>query len=96
MLRILLNILKNKYFIVTVAFLVWLTFFDNNSLLSRAKTKHTLEDLQQQKRYYQQEIEKNKQEILELKTDTANLEKFAREKYLMKKDGEEVFVIGDE
>jgi cell division protein FtsB len=96
MFTILLRILKNKYFIVTLAFLVWLIFFDNYNLLSRGKTKKTLNDLQLQKKYYLHEIEKNKQEILELKTDTANLEKFAREKYLMKKDGEEVFVIGEE
>jgi cell division protein FtsB len=96
MFHILLRILKNRYFIVTVAFIVWLVFFDNNNLLSRGRTKQTLNELRQQKSYYLHEIAKNKQEILELKTDTANLEKFAREKYLMKKDGEEVFVIGDE
>ncbi len=96
MFTILLKILKNRYFIVTVAFIVWLVFFDSNNLLSRGRTKQTLNELRQQKSYYLHEIAKNKQEILELKTDTANLEKFAREKYLMKKDGEEVFVIGDE
>jgi cell division protein FtsB len=93
MFKILLKILKNKFFLVTVAFLVWLIFFDNNNILSRLEARKKLRVLQQQKTYYLQEIEKNKKETIDLQTDTGDIEKFAREKYLMKKDSEEVFIM---
>jgi cell division protein FtsB len=96
MLKILLKILKNKFFLVTVVFLVWLIFFDNNNILSRIESKKKLRALQEQKAYYLEEIEKNKKETIDLQTDTGDIEKFAREKYLMKRDSEEVFIVVEE
>ena len=73
--------------------MVWVTFFDKNDLLSQRQLTNQLKELEAEKQYYAGEIAKNKNEINELETNAASLEKFAREKYLMKKDNEEVFVI---
>jgi len=86
-------ILKNKFVYATMAFLVWLTFFDNNSLITQYKLSSTLNQLQDEKAYYENEIERNRQEVNELMTNEKNMEKFAREKYLMKKKDEDVFIV---
>ncbi len=88
-----LRVLKNKYFIVSIAFLVWLVFFDQNNIISQIKLSRKLKQLQQQKEYYQLEIRNNEGATLELINDTDQLEKYAREKYLMKKDNEDLFII---
>ena len=83
----------NKYFISIVAILVWITFFDKDDVLSQYQLRQKLEQLRTERNYYQEEIKKSKNDMNELRTNPANLEKFAREKYLMKKDNEEIFVI---
>ena len=88
-----LRVLKNKYFIVSIAFLVWLVFFDQNNIISQIKLSRKQKQLQQQKEYYQLEIRNNEGATLELMNDTDQLEKYAREKYLMKKDNEDLFII---
>lgn len=72
---------------------IWVLFFDKNDLISQSDLTNKLKDLEAEKKYYSDEIAKNKKEIEELETNSASLEKFAREKYLMKKDNEDVFVI---
>lgn len=89
----LLKIVKNRYFIATVAFLAFIGFFDQNNILNQYSLHQDLKELQREKEYYIAEIKKDKQTTLELKTNLRNLEKFGREKYLMKKDDEDVFVI---
>jgi len=91
-----LKVLKNKYFIVSVAFLVWLVFFDQNNIISQLKLSRKLKQLKQQKEYYELEIRSNEKATLELMNDTDQLEKYAREKYLMKKDNEDLFIIEEE
>ena len=86
-------ILKNKYVYATLTFLVWLTFFDNNSLITQYKLSSTLSKLQEEKIHYEKEIEKNRLEVKQLLTNKENLERFAREKYLMKKEDEDIFVV---
>lgn len=88
-----LNVLKNKFFIVSVAFLVWLIFFDQNNIISQLKLSRKLKQLHQQKEYYENEIRSNEKATLELMNDTEQLEKYAREKYLMKKDNEDIYII---
>jgi cell division protein FtsB len=86
-------ILKNKYVYATLTFLVWLTFFDNNSLITQYRLSSTLNKLQEEKVHYEKEIEKNRLEVKQLLTDKENLERFAREKYLMKKEDEDIFIV---
>ncbi len=96
MLRSLLPYFKNKFVLVTIAFIVWISFFDHNNIISQVKRLRGLKILKQQKEYYIDEIEKNKMESNALKFDTASLERLAREKYLMKRDNEDIFIIIEE
>lgn len=93
LLKIILPLILNKYFISVLAVVVWVTFFDKNDLFSQYELAQKLKALKTEEKYYQAEIEKNKSDMIELRTNPANLEKFAREKYMMKKDNEEIFVI---
>ena len=86
----------NKYFITGLGFLVWMVFFDQESFIHQFRLSRTLHDLENQKEYYQEEIGKTRGAIHVLENDTVHLEKYAREKYYMKKDNEEVFVIIEE
>ena len=88
--------INNKYFYTGLAFVIWLIFFDQESLIDQYHLTRTLENLDDQKTFYQDEIEHNEKTIYELENDSTKLEKFAREKYYMKKDNEEIFVIIDE
>ena len=88
--------LRNKYVLTLLIFLVWLLLFDQNNLTDRRKSSREYNQLLQEKEYYLNKIEEDKRRINELKTDNDNLEKFAREQYLMKKDNEDIFVIVDD
>ncbi len=88
-----LPIFWNKYFLSATAIIVWLSFFDKNDFVSQYELRQKLKQLRTEQKYYQNEIVKSNNDMNELKTNPANLEKFAREKYLMKKDNEEIFVI---
>ncbi len=87
------NILKNKYLISGIAFMAWMLFFDRNDLMSQYEYRRQLNKLEAEKEFYTIESQKTVQDLNELTTDRSKLEKFAREKYLMKKDNEDVFVI---
>ena len=89
----LLHLLKNKYFVVSLAFLVWMVFFDKNDLFSQYQYHQQLSKLKHERDFYQKETAKATQDLDELTSDKQTLEKFAREKYLMKKANEDVFVI---
>ncbi len=91
-----MRLLKNKYFIAIMVFIIWMLFFDQNKIGNRYKLSSQLRQLEQQKEYYQQEIEQNKKLTHKLNHDSAYLERFAREKYLMKRDNEEIYVIVQE
>ena len=83
----------NKYFYTGLAFVVWMIFFDQENIVEQYRLNTTLSDLEQKKAYYLEEIAKNEEAINKLENDSTQLEKFAREKYFMKKDNEEIFVI---
>ena len=83
----------NKYFYTGLVFLVWLVFFDQESMIDQYRLSNTLEGLEDQKAFYNEEIKNNEQTIYELENDSSELERFAREKYYMKKEHEEIFVI---
>jgi len=89
----LLNLLKNKYFLSIIGLFFWLLYFDKNDVFTQLELIDKCNKLNLEKDYYISEIEKNKKEIEELQNNTKSLETFAREKYLMKKDNEDVFVF---
>ena len=91
-----LPFVKNKYILTILIFIVWLLFFDTNNLIDRAKEMNHLLQLEKDKKYYIERIDKDSKRLEQLKTNNKNLEKFAREQYLMKKDNEDIFVIVEE
>ena len=93
MMNRLLDLISNKYLIAGIAFLTWMLFFDRNDLMSQYEYRTQLNKLQAEKRFYLKESAKAVKDLNELTTDKSKLEKFAREKYLMKKQNEDVFVI---
>lgn len=92
-LRSVFKVIFNKYFIASTIFLVAIVFFDDFNLIKRWQVNNENKKLEQDLKYYQDEIDKNKQLIMKLKTDTAYLEKYAREKYHLKKKNEDVFIV---
>lgn len=87
------RLLKNKYFLVTIAFVIWMLFFDKNDLYSQFEQHQQLDKLEQERDFYSKETAKVSKDLDELSSNPQKLEKFAREKYLMKKANEDVFVI---
>ena len=88
----LLKFLSNKYVIVLVFFIVWMFFLDTYSYLEHRFLDKEIDELQTNKEYYQNEINKDKNSIRTLKNQH-QLEKYAREKYYMKKDNEDIYII---
>ena len=85
--------LKNKYFISFTAFVVILLFLDKNDLFTQYARHKELNELQQSSQYYTHQIAAEQKELEGLKSNPASLEKLAREKYLMKRDKEEIFIV---
>lgn len=84
---------RNKYILLLVFFFAWMTFFDSHDILTNWRLQKIVDDLEEDKDYYSKKIEDAKQERLE---QNVNKEKFAREKYYMKKPGEDVFIYVEE
>lgn len=78
-----------------MAFVAWMVFFDSNNLLTRNRLQEKLDGLNLEKQFYIQEIKKDSTLTQQLMNDTTQLEKFARERYLMKKDMEDLFLVID-
>ena len=91
-----LPVLKNKYFLILIFFLFWLLIFDSNNLIDRYRQMKELRQLRHDKEYYQKKIEQDTRKLKELETGSKNLEKFAREQYLMKKKDEDIFIVTEE
>ena len=88
-----IRIISNKYFLVTAFMLVILTFFDRFSLIRRMEDEQELHRLQAERDYYKEKTEEVTKQKEELFSDSKKLEKFARERYYMKKDNEDVFIV---
>ena len=86
-------IVKNFYFIVGALFMLWLLFFDSNDLFTQRKLGNKKEELEKSKEFYEDKILEVKNDREALLTDDEQLEKLAREKYLLKKDSEDVYII---
>lgn len=88
--------LRNFYVIVGLCFFVWMLFLDSNDLISRFKMTAKLKSLEAEKTYYQEKIDEVEHDRDELLSNKELLEKFAREKYLMKKETEDIFILEEE
>lgn len=88
--------LKNKYVITAIGFAVWILFLDDRDFITtHFKQRNELNKLEQSRTYYEGQIENTKKELGQLKSNPATIEKYAREKYLMKRDNEDVFLVND-
>jgi cell division protein FtsB len=93
MLRILTKIFLNRYFITLLAFAVWMVFLDANSLKRQRILNERINEINDMRAFYTSEIQKNNEAIHELETDLETIEKYAREKYMMKRDSEDVYIV---
>ncbi|TDG35058.1 septum formation initiator family protein [Pedobacter changchengzhani] len=89
----LIDLFRNKYFIATVAFVMWMLFFDKNDMMSQYEYRSQANKLQEEKEYFESETAQVKKDLGELNSNLNTAEKFAREKYFMKKDNEDLYVI---
>jgi len=94
--RLIVPLLKNRYVVTFLAFIIWVGFFDHNNLADRHELSNRIDELERQKVHYREEISNNIKRMEELQSDPENLEKFAREQYLMKKPEEDIFVVIEE
>ena len=85
--------LKSKYLIAGVSFIVWMSFFDRNDVTLQWKRISELRKLQQSEKVMNLQISGTKSELELLKSNPATLEKYAREKYMMKRDNEDLYII---
>lgn len=84
---------SNFYVLATLLFLFWITFIDSNNLVNHFRLSQKLNQLEDQKEFYQEKKVKITAEREELLSNPELLEKFARERYLMKKQTEDLYVI---
>ena len=86
-------IFKNFYFTSFLIFFVWVLVFDRNDIITHIKLKTELNEVRQQRRFYSEKIKEVEENRKELEDNQELLEKYAREKYLMKKDNEDIYII---
>ena len=85
--------LRNKYVLTIAVFSIWMLFFDQNNLVDRIRMTSEIRQLEVDREYYLEQIQKDSASLSELTTNKENLEKYAREQFLMKKNNEDVFVV---
>ena len=84
---------RNFYFVTAIVFVLWMTLLDSNNLIARFQLSSKLNSLENEKEYYEQKIVEVEKDRDELFGDRESLEKFAREKYLMKKESEDIYIV---
>jgi cell division protein FtsB len=84
---------RNRYALAVVVLIGWILFFDQYDAWTTWKTYRELERKRDQQEWYRQEITQARERLHQLTSDKSLLEKFARERYLMKRDNEEIFVL---
>jgi cell division protein FtsB len=85
-------VISNIYILVLTAFLIWMVFFDTNSLLIHLELRKEIKKLEKQQEFLRDEIAKDKK-LIEKLSDPEELEKFGREHYYLKKKNEEIYLI---
>ncbi|MBM1106708.1 septum formation initiator family protein [Aurantibacter crassamenti] len=86
------SLLTNMYVLVLSAFVIWMVFFDTNSLLIHLELRKQIKGLEKTQQFLKEEIANDKK-IIEKLSDPEEMEKFAREQYYLKKKEEEIFLI---
>ena len=89
----LFKLIRNKYFIATAVFVIWITFFDANNLIDLFRVARHIGEQEHQKEYYEGLIKSTDEKLNELSSNRDSLEKFAREHYFFKESDEEIFIL---
>lgn len=85
---------KNKYLLSVLCFMVWMLFFDDRDFITtHFRHPNELRQLEKSKQYYHEQIRVTRKELEQLRTNTGTIEKYAREKYNMKRENEDLFII---
>ena len=87
------SFLHNKFFLAGAGFVVWMLFFDRNDLLTQLERKKELREIKASQHYFAQRIAEDRKFSKDLQFNASALEKYAREKYLMKRDNEDLFLV---
>ena len=87
-----LKFIGNRYVIVLLFFIIWMLFLDNTSYMEQRVLNNQIDGLEDNKTYYQDEIRKDNKSIKLLK-NPGQTERYAREKYYMKRDSEDIYII---
>lgn len=87
--------LRNKYLIAIGIFASIMLFFDKNDVFVESARRRQLRDLEESKQYFTERIRTERKELEQLKSNPATVEKYAREKYLMKRDNEDLYVVSE-
>lgn len=96
MIRKVPKVFRNFYAVTLIIFFGWMLLLDSNNLIARYQLSSKLNALEEEKEYYQEKITEVRKDRSELFGDRESIEKFAREKYLMKKESEDIYVIIEE
>lgn len=86
-------IIYNKYFLASSLFAVWMLFFDRNDVFTQMERKAELAEIEESKDYFAQKIAEGKKFSMDMRSNADAVEKFVREKYLMKRENEDLFLI---
>src|SRR5689334_1217506 len=87
------SFLRNKYALSSIAFVVWMLFFDRNDVFTQMERRSELNELKQSKAYFEKQIAENRKFSKDLQFNASATEKYAREHYMMKRDNEDLFII---
>ncbi len=86
------KIISNKYVLILLIFVIWMFWFDGNSWLIHHELDQDIEKLKGNQAHFESKIKEDQTQNKKLE-DSAGIERFAREEYLMKKEDEDIYII---
>lgn len=87
--------ITNKYLLSILFFIAWMLFFDQKDFFSTIEKRRELRTLIDKNKYHFKEIEVSKKQLADFQSNSIAIEKFAREKYMLKKDNEDIYIIDE-
>lgn len=94
--KVIIPVLRNKFLVTIIVFVIWISFFDTYSLIDRYSSLNELNSLKKEHEFFKEELDLYNSQFKELFSGKRELEKFAREQYLMKADNEDIYIIVNE
>jgi cell division protein DivIC len=88
-----LQFLLNKFVLTSIAFVLWMTFFDQNDWMTQKEARKELKDTKEHIQFLTAKTEEMEKDLVRLQTNPDRLEQYAREHYRMKRDNEDLYII---